>query len=255
MMVNANNGTSRTMLKPRGSRPDGWKDGDYKVCRATRKRNDIGRADLMIFRDRLDRWVSSRNMWNQHAYNIININDDGSLPRSASWLDQFLAKMLDKTITGSSAPRPKYNNYRLNSQGQFGAGTVPDITGKFIPGSICGKTEDNRYVISFRLCNRGTKHAASDLPATIYYYNENSDNHRGDYICDSRTTKVLEVGECDNIGCKVDEDTLKAIEGKKIYLVTNEGTHGESTTVECNYDNNADWTDVEKCESEIVIVN
>ena len=43
------------MIKPRGTRPDGWKSGDYKVCRASRSAKDIGNADLMIYRDRLDR--------------------------------------------------------------------------------------------------------------------------------------------------------------------------------------------------------
>jgi hypothetical protein len=27
---------------------------------------------VRVLRDRLDRWASSRSLWNQHAYNITN---------------------------------------------------------------------------------------------------------------------------------------------------------------------------------------
>ena len=29
-----------------------------------------------MLRDQLDRWASSRNLWNQHAYSITNVDDD-----------------------------------------------------------------------------------------------------------------------------------------------------------------------------------
>ncbi len=250
---NADGSGTRKMIKPRGTRPDGWKSGDYKVCRASRSAKDIGNADLMIYRDRLDRWVSSRNLWNAHAYSIINVNDDGSAPSYTTWMSNWLAKMTDKTIEGTSYPRPKYNNYRLNSQGQYGAGTVPDITGRFNPGSICGQTADGRHVISGKLCNRGTKKVALNLPATFYYVND--DGSRGDLICESITNKQVDVGECDNVGCEITEAELKALEGKKVMMITNLDKNGNALTVECNDQNNSDTTTIEKCESEIVIVN
>ena len=240
----------RVLVQKRGTRPAG---ASYKVCRATRKYEDIGAADLMILKDRLDRWVSSRNIWNQHAYNIINIEDNGRTPAPKTWLANWAAKLTDKTIDLTGAPRPKYNNFRLNSQGEYGAGMAPDITGRFNPGSICGKTSDGRYVISGKLCNRGTKPVADKLPASFFYLN--SDGSRGERICTSYTNSTVGVGECDNVGCAIDETQLKALENRAVLMVTNLDEYGFPSTVECNDSNNTDTITIDKCESTIEIVN
>ncbi|MBO4349716.1 MAG: VCBS repeat-containing protein [Proteobacteria bacterium] len=264
-MVNTK-GTGRTLQQKRGTRPVGWKDGDYKVCRATRKKQDIGINDLMIYRDRLDRWVSSRNLWNQHAYNIINIEDNGKVPTAAKWLMNWIAKRTDK-IDGTEAFRPVYNTYRLNSQGEYGAGMAPDITGRFIAGSICGTKKDNEgnpvlgedgkpiHIISGQLCNRGTKPVAQKLPATFFYYDETAPDHRGKAICTSYTIDKVDVGVCGQVGCEVSEDEFKELEGKKVLMVSNLDEYGYASTVECNTDNNTDTIVIDTCAAEIVIVN
>ncbi|MFA5624140.1 MAG: VCBS repeat-containing protein [Bradymonadales bacterium] len=255
MMHNPTNAETRTMMKPRGTRPDGWKTGDYKVCRASRKTTDIGVGDLMIYKDRLDRWVSSRPLWNQHAYNIINIEDDGKVPSHQQWLNNWLRKVDDKFIEGTTFKRPVYNNYRLNKQGKYGAGTAPDITGRFIPDSICGKTDTGRTVISAKLCNRGTKPVAKNLPATFYYYDDTKPENKGKKICTSYTKTHVNIGDCPIVGCEVSEEELAALKNKEVLVVVNEDEHGLASTVECNKNNNTDRILVENCESDIVIVN
>ena len=254
MMLNKD-GKGRKMAQKRGDRPEGYK-GDYKVCRATRKYGDIGVADLMIFRDRLDRWVSSRDMWTQHAYNIINIEDNGKMPTAANWLKNWDLKSSDKK-TSAGDPAPVYNNYRLNSQGKYGAGMAPDITGRFLPDSVCGTSKNAEgkdvHVISGKLCNRGTKPVGDKLPATFFYYDESKPDHRGKKICTSYTKKVVGVGECSLVGCEVDEDEFKKLAGQKVLLVSNLDEHGFAATIECNTDNNTDWIEIDKCESTIII--
>ena len=255
--VNKTAASTRPMIAKLGTRPSGWKNTDYKVCRASRATTDIGQGDLMIYKDRLDRWVSSRPMWNQHGYNIINIEDDGKVPSPIQWLMNWLLKDPKKTITNTSYLRPTYNNYRLNRQGEYGAGTVPDITGRFIAGSICGETEDGRHVISGNLCNRGTKPVSTKLPATFFFYDENAPDHRGEKICTSYTTTPISDGQCAQVGCKVDD--IKAIEGRKVLLVTNLDEFGQPSTVECRSDNNTDTIEIDKCKTDddkpIIIVN
>ena len=256
LMRNANNAESRLMVQAIGTRPDGWKSGDYKVCRATRKTSDIGISDLMIFKDRLDRWVSSRPLWNQHAYNIINIEDDGKLPTVEQWLKYWLEKNYKLTIADSDAPRPVYNNYRMNRQGEYGSGLAPDITGRFISGSICGTTEDGRRVISGQLCNRGTKPVSMNLPASFFFYDENATDHLGEKICTSYTNSNVGVGECAQVGCTVTEQQLESLEGRKVIMVSNLDEHGFASTVECNANNNIDTITIDKCEKDpIIIVN
>ena len=259
MMTNENAASARKMKYALGTRPDGWKEGDYKVCRATRLTTDIGVADLMIFKDRLDRWVSSRPLWNQHAYNIINIEDNGRTPEPKQWIWNWLLKNMKQTIDGTNYLRPVYNNYRLNKQGQYGAGVVPDITGRFIAGSICGRTEDGRYVISGKLCNRGTKPVSTNLPATFFYYDESAPDHRGQKICTSYTKSNVDVGQCAQVGCKITQEELADLAGKTVLMVSNLDENGYPSTVECNSDNNTDVITIDKCATEdeepIVIVN
>ncbi|MBQ9816452.1 MAG: VCBS repeat-containing protein [Proteobacteria bacterium] len=247
MMVNSD-GKGRKMVKPRGTRPNGWKEGDYQVCRATRKTRQIGNADMMIFKDRLDRWVSSRNIWNQHSYNIINIEDNGKVPDNATWLKNWNLK--------NDKKNPVYNNYRLNKQGTYGAGKAPDITGRFLPGDICGQTEDGEYIIKGKLCNRGTKPVSQNLPATFFYYDENNEkNHQGKAICTSYTQKVVGVGECSEVGCTITKEELDALAGQKLLMVANLNEKGLASTIECNTENNTDTITVDKCVTKIEVVN
>lgn len=254
-LVSQDNSMTRTMVKPLNTRPDGY-SGNYKVCRATRKSKQIGSYDLMIFKDRLDRWVSSRNIWNQHAYNIINIEDNGKISTMEQWLANWAAKSTGVKIEGTSTPAPRYNSFRLNRQGDYDSGAVPDITGRFIAGSICGTTNDGRHVISAKLCNRGTKPVSKYLPATFYYYNEAQPDDRSRVICTSYTKTHVGVGECGQVGCEVSKETLAQLEGKKVMVVTNVNELGYASTVECNKDNNADIIEIEFCKSnDIVIIN
>ena len=265
----------------KGTRPDGWKEGDYKVCRASRKLTDYGNEDLVIYKDRLDRWVSSRNIWNQHAYNIINIEDDGKVPTPTAWWINWIKEKIDQYVNGSTTQkRREYNSYRLNSQGIYGAGTVPDITGRFEVGSICGKTytkhddlkctkdaecennrvchegvcADMRYVISGKLCNRGTKPVSTNLPASFFFYDKENDT-RGDRICTSYTKTPVGIGKCDKVGCEVTEDVFKSLVGKDVLMITNEDEHGHRSTDECNYNNNNDKITINACAEKIEIVN
>lgn len=43
---------------------------------------------IEVWGDRQGRWVSARRIWNQHAYHITNVEEDGSIasPESPSWL-------------------------------------------------------------------------------------------------------------------------------------------------------------------------
>ena len=248
--------TQRTPVKGRGVRPDGWKEGDYKVCRATRKTTDMGVGDLMIYRDRLDRWVSSRNIWNQHAYNIINIEDNGQISTPVQWHKSWMANVMGKFIDGTTHPRRKYNNYRLNSQGAIGAGRVADITGSFVPNSICGETEDGSHVISGKMCNRGTRQAAKETKAAFFFYDEEKEDKRGNVICETESASNLEIGQCKQVGCVVPEDIFEQLPGKKVIFITNY-CGVSACTAECNPNNNNDTIEIQECKTEkpIEIVN
>jgi hypothetical protein len=61
---------------------------------------------ILVFRDMNDGWVNTRRIWNQHAYSVTNVNDDGTIPavQQTNWL-----------------PPASLNTFRSNTQG---TGTV-----------------------------------------------------------------------------------------------------------------------------------
>ena len=60
--------------------------GTGNVCRmqhgnvTDKQTADKSFTGIRVYRDKLDRWASSRAMWNQHAYSITNVSDDGIIP-------------------------------------------------------------------------------------------------------------------------------------------------------------------------------
>ena len=104
---------------------------------------------LFVLRDPMNRWVSSRTLWNQHTYHITNVSDDGTIPH--------LEPPNHKT----------YNNFRQNAPGKLSSGApAPDLT-----ASASSMQDGGTCQISERLyaqiCNRGAG-AAPIVPGTFY---------------------------------------------------------------------------------------
>lgn len=67
-------------------------------------------SGVRIFGDLEGKWVRTRRVWNQHAYHVTNVEEDGSIP----------------TVQAANILTPGLNNFRQNVQpsGQFSA---PDL--------------------------------------------------------------------------------------------------------------------------------
>ena len=200
---------------------------DGKVCRAKHPKG-IKRPGFRILRDRLDRWASSRNIWNQHAYSVTNVNENGTVPRTSEWKQNFLD--------------PTLNNYRQNAQGKIAAGYAPDITGRLDQANACVLSADNRIKIGGTLCNRGIKDVGSKLPAT-FYLGDPADNN---ILCTSYTDSNVVSGECRRVECEVSNQVTG-----KITMVVNDNGMGGRTTVECDTNNNTDTITIHECVQEI----
>ena len=60
-------------------------DGDFKAEIIVSSNNesaqgDIGDAGIEVFEDRLDNWVATLPIWNQHTYHVANVAADGTIP-------------------------------------------------------------------------------------------------------------------------------------------------------------------------------
>lgn len=94
-------------------------DGDFKAEIVLSTNNEssqgsTGDAGIEVFEDRLDNWVATLAVWNQHTYHVTNVLVDGSIPltEDPNW------------STPAAAP---YNSYRRNTQGELLAQCAPDL--------------------------------------------------------------------------------------------------------------------------------
>jgi hypothetical protein len=196
--------------------------GTGNTCRAYHPPG-VGLTGVRVLRDALDRWASSRPMWNQHAYSITNIDDDATVPKSTEWP----ANWLD----------PELNNFRQNRQGDAPAEYLPDITGKLDDVGTC-KGVGESVVLESTVCNRGLKAVGAALPATFYL----GDPADGVILCVAYTEEPVPVSECRTVSCMIDGE----VNGEVTVVVNDDGMGGK-VTVECDYDNNTDTVDIIDC--------
>ncbi|MDH4319767.1 MAG: FG-GAP-like repeat-containing protein, partial [Desulfobulbaceae bacterium] len=56
-------------------------DNNAEIVVASNSYPKGGKTGIQVFGDENDTWVNTRKIWNQHAYSITNVNDDGTIPR------------------------------------------------------------------------------------------------------------------------------------------------------------------------------
>lgn len=196
------------------------------VCRSTHPGPGAALTGIRVLRDSLDRWASSRAMWNQQAYSITNVNDDGSIPRTSEWLPNWT--------------QPGLNNYRQNRQGEAGFSDLPDITGRFADDDACVTgSNSSKVFLQATVCNRGKRAVGAELPATFY----RGDPSEDDVLCTSYTDGPVPTGGCKLVYCEIGSDAA----GEEITIVVNDDGNGGRSTVECRPDNNTDSTIVDSC--------
>ncbi len=118
-------------------------DGDFKAEIVVSTNNmfeqgAIGDAGVEVWEDRLDNWVATRPIWNQHTYHVTNVTPAGGIPvvESNNW------------DTPEGAP---YNSYRRNSQGGV-QNCAPDLVPQDLETvGMCAA----EVTFSVRVCNQG----------------------------------------------------------------------------------------------------
>jgi hypothetical protein len=189
--------------------------------------NADGRAEFVVvsngatggvraYRDALDRWASTRPIWNQHAYHVTNVGDDGSIPAGEPphW-----------TAEGGNS----FRRNRLLGNEQWVPDLVPD--GIDADGSRCPE----RLVLLGRVRNAGALTAPPGVPVTFY---------RGDpggareAVGTVRTAGPIAPGGSEAIRLEwavPPEDRDATLEF--FYVVDDDGT-GAGERSECREDNN-----------------
>jgi len=147
--------------------------GTGQVCRARHLDCEPG---LRIYRDARDRWASSRKIWNQHAYFVTNVEEDGTIPSTGSALRNWEVDSL--------------NNFRQNVQGDLTDIPGPDFT----VGNLEAVCEGPDTRIVAEVCNRGA--ALIDSGVTVIFRQEG-----GEELCRLVTPDPVPPGMCSEVSC------------------------------------------------------
>ncbi|HEY3452464.1 MAG TPA: VCBS repeat-containing protein [Myxococcales bacterium] len=190
-----------------------------KVCRAAHPVG-VEQQGILVMSDVLDRWVGSRSIWNQHAYAVTNVNDDGTIPRTSAWKANW--------------KDPALNNFRMNVQGSLDPEKIPDLTSKeptYGPDEKPGTCVNGTYPLKAKVCNRGTAPVAAGLAVT--FYRGAKTDHLP--ICTAKTTGTLNPGDCEAVGC----DWKSApTEPTQVTVAADDDGSGKSGRSECEEGNN-----------------
>ncbi len=139
---------------------------------------------IVVLRDDLDRWAASRPIWNQHAYAVTHVEDDGTIPRTGAWP----VNHTDDTL----------NNFRMNAQGTLERRGAADLTVALARlGELCDATTGT-VTLAANVCNRGTN-PVPDGARVVFY---DGDPDAGAAIaCETVLPRLLAVGECTEVSC------------------------------------------------------
>jgi len=211
--------------------PPAGTPGSGNTCRAQHPNGSTAAVQhgIRVLNDRLNRWASSRPMWNQHAYSVTNIDDNGKIPKTSDWLakQNFIVRGL--------------NSYRQNVQGTTGVDDLPDITGR-IDRDACQLT-GNTATLTVNICNRGKRAVPAAVPVTFY-------DDQNAVLCTGITDGPVPTGAgCKPVSCIIQGSDINRVIGKTVRINANDDGKmpPNRATVECNYLNNGDSITITVC--------
>jgi len=180
--------------------------GGANTCRAA---HTHGLRGIRVYSDAKDKWVRSRTIWNQHAYAVTHINEDGTVPKTSEWANNW--------------EKPGLNNFRQNVPGTADGKLTGDLTAGASETFVCGGTS---ATLSAPICNRGAD--AIGAGAIVVFYDGNTK------VCSVETTKPLQPGQCEVVSCEWLSPPQAESEKKDIRVVTDDA----GTFTECHEGNN-----------------
>lgn len=186
---------------------------------------------IQVWGDAQNRWVPTRRIWNQHAYHITNITEDGLLP-SGGEVPNWLV----------------YNNFRQNMP-DYNVFAAPDLTVTIL-GYERDKCPEELTVVA-EVCNDGDLRVGPGVSVDFY------DMKTGDAVVCAQptvTTDTLNPDRCEEVRCYWPDPPVSP-ETAEVRVCVDNGSWdctGPGSSNECNEDNNIDeYTDT-GCSENIV---
>ncbi len=192
-------------------------DGDFKAEIIVSTNNEsgqgaIGDAGVEVFEDRLDNWVSTLPVWNQHTYHVTNVGADGSIPMSEppNW---------------STPADDPYNSYRRNTQGELANNCAPDLA----PADLYANGVDCATIkMSAKVINQGCLGVGPGVNVTFY------DVDTGP-LGTVQTTSAIPAGGAETVYLDAPAPASPPFD---VYVVVDDDGLGGGLLNECIEDNN-----------------
>ncbi|APR79969.1 Hemolysin-related protein RbmC [Minicystis rosea] len=169
-------------------------------------------SGVRIFGDANNSWVRTRRVWNEHAYHVTNVNEDGSIP--AHELPNWT--------------QPGLNDFRQNKQpgSEFSA---PDVVVSVAP----------RCTGSYALVATVRNIGQAALPAGVVVGFYEGTPPGGTSLGQGTTTKVLYPAESEAVVLPLASPSQGIINGSTpVYVVVDDGAPAHPSWHECRTDNN-----------------
>ena len=167
---------------------------------------------VRVFGDTKGQWVRTRRVWNQHAYHVTNIEEDGTIP----------------AVETSNWSVPRLNNFRQNVQpeGEFAA---PDLV-------VSGRTD---CLEGLKIWARVRNLGQASVPAgvTVGFY-EGEPGQGGTLLGSGVTTKILYPAEAQEVLLELPMIPPAFIDGSKSLVLVVDDTAQPHSWTERRTDNN-----------------
>jgi hypothetical protein len=175
--------------------PPAGTPGTGNTCRAP---HPHGLEGIRVFKDAKNRWVDSREIWNQHAYAVTNVNPNGVIPQTSAWLANWT--------------QPGLNDFRQNVPGQANGKAVGDVTAQAGPNFVCSGTQ---AILEAPICNRGAAPLGPGINVGFYVGTAQ--------VCTTTSSAPLAVGQCEVVDCTWASPPTTGGAAVNVTVVANDG--------------------------------
>ena len=199
------------------------RDGQAEIVASssTYDNNHDKHAKLVVFHSPANTvWAPARYVWNQHAYNVVNVNNDLTIP--AVNFNPATA------FTGpDGVVRRPFNNFlqQATTLDQYGR-PFSRLLNVSATADTSMTHENETFTLSYKFCNTGGQTLAA--PFHITYY---ADNYHGPVIHTETVNSPLTVDNCMTITAQFTEAELLAFPGlETIVVAVNDNGTGVAQT-------------------------
>jgi hypothetical protein len=183
--------------------------------------NDLAYAPyhgIRVYHDRLEGWARTRGMWNQHAYSITNINNDGTIPAHPAIAWQ----------------KPKLNTFRSNAANYFGDGPSPYAAPDLAVSQVGAACDGSTLNLNASVTNQGDRAVAAGLKVSFYRGNPSAG---GSLLGVTTVPTAIAAGASAFVSLSVGGQPSAG--SSQVFIVADDDGAGAGQDTECDESNNS----------------